>query len=115
MSFRPSENAWSSNKSARSAVVFLGRPDAARMVRLDVGGVNVGVGVGAAISSVAFVRLDYSARGLGLAVGCRPEVMLMDADITPTSLGKLSEGFKKFGTTVENISDISIITGKHEM
>ncbi len=33
--------------------------------------------------------------------------MLMDADITPASLGKLSEGFKKFGTTVENISDIT--------
>lgn len=32
-------------------------------------------------SSVAFVRLDYSGRGLGLAVGCRPEVMLMDAEI----------------------------------
>lgn len=32
-------------------------------------------------SSVAFARLDYSGRGLGLAVGCRPEVMLMDAEI----------------------------------
>lgn len=32
-------------------------------------------------SSVAFSRLDHSGRGLGLAVGCRPEVMLMDAEI----------------------------------
>lgn len=32
-------------------------------------------------SSVAFARLDYSARGLSLAVGCRPEVMLMDAEV----------------------------------
>lgn len=32
-------------------------------------------------SSVAFARLDYSGRGLGLAVGCRPEIMLMDAEI----------------------------------
>ncbi len=33
--------------------------------------------------------------------------MLLDADITPVNLGKLSESFKKFGTTVENISDVS--------
>jgi phosphoribosylformylglycinamidine synthase len=32
-------------------------------------------------SSVAFARLDHSGRGLALAVGCRPEVMLMDAEI----------------------------------
>lgn len=32
-------------------------------------------------SSVAFVRLDHSGRGLGVAVGCRPELMQMDADI----------------------------------
>lgn len=32
-------------------------------------------------SSVAFSRLDHSGRGLSLAVGCRPEVMLMDAEI----------------------------------
>lgn len=31
--------------------------------------------------SVAFVRLDHSARGLGLTLGCRPEVMLMDTQI----------------------------------
>ena len=30
-------------------------------------------------SSVAFCKLDYSARGLSVAVGCRPEVMEMDA------------------------------------
>ena len=33
--------------------------------------------------------------------------MLIEADITPANLGRLSEGFKKFGTTVENISDVS--------
>src|SRR5260370_41635850 len=33
--------------------------------------------------------------------------MLQEADITPANLGRLSEGFKKFGTTVEKISDVS--------
>jgi gliding motility-associated protein GldL len=33
--------------------------------------------------------------------------MLQDADITPMTLGRLSEGFKKFGTTVQHISDAS--------
>ena len=32
-------------------------------------------------SSVAFVRLDESGRGLGLTLGCRPELMLVDARI----------------------------------
>ncbi len=32
-------------------------------------------------SAVGFVRLDHSGRGLGLAVGCRPEVILVDAEI----------------------------------
>lgn len=32
-------------------------------------------------STVAFARLDHSGRGLGLAVGCRPELMEMDAEI----------------------------------
>lgn len=31
--------------------------------------------------------------------------MLQDADITPTNLKKLSEGFQKFGTTVSQIKD----------
>ena len=33
--------------------------------------------------------------------------LMQEADITPTSLAKLSDGFKKFGTTVEKISDVS--------
>src|SRR5215475_4867531 len=33
--------------------------------------------------------------------------MMQEADITPTNLSRLSEGFKKFGTTVEKISDVS--------
>ena len=33
--------------------------------------------------------------------------MLQEADITPANLNRLSEGFKKFGTTVEKISDVS--------
>src|ERR1700749_394589 len=33
--------------------------------------------------------------------------MLQDADITPANLGKLSEGFKKFGTTIDQIKDVS--------
>lgn len=32
-------------------------------------------------SSVAFCRLDHSGRGLGLAVGCRPDLMQLDARI----------------------------------
>lgn len=35
------------------------------------------------------------------------EDMLKDADITPANLGKLSENFKKLGTTVDKMSDIS--------
>jgi gliding motility-associated protein GldL len=35
------------------------------------------------------------------------EGMMNDADITPTSLTKLSEGFKKLGTSVNNIADVS--------
>ena len=35
------------------------------------------------------------------------EDMLREADITPANLGRLSENFKKFGGTVENISDLS--------
>ena len=33
--------------------------------------------------------------------------MMQEADITPTNLSRLSEGFKKFGTTVDKISDVS--------
>ncbi len=33
--------------------------------------------------------------------------MLSSADITPANLGRLSENFKKFGTTVGNMSDIT--------
>jgi len=33
--------------------------------------------------------------------------MLQEADITPANLGKLSDGFKKFGTTIEQIKDVS--------
>lgn len=34
------------------------------------------------------------------------EKMLADADITPTSLSKLSEGFQKLGTTVEGMGEL---------
>jgi gliding motility-associated protein GldL len=33
--------------------------------------------------------------------------MFHDADITPANLSRLSEGFKKLGTTVNNIADVS--------
>jgi gliding motility-associated protein GldL len=33
--------------------------------------------------------------------------MLKEADITPANLAKLGEGFKKLGTSVENIADVS--------
>jgi gliding motility-associated protein GldL len=33
--------------------------------------------------------------------------MLQEADITPASLGKLSEGFKKLGSSVNNVADVS--------
>lgn len=35
------------------------------------------------------------------------EDMLREADITPANLGRLSENFKKLGTTVEKMSDVS--------
>ncbi len=35
------------------------------------------------------------------------EDMLKDADITPTNLGRLSDNFKKLGTTVDKMSDIT--------
>jgi gliding motility-associated protein GldL len=35
------------------------------------------------------------------------EDMLKEADITPANLGRLSENFKKLGTTVDSMSDIS--------
>ena len=35
------------------------------------------------------------------------EDMLRDADITPANLGRLSDNFKKLGSTVDNMSDIS--------
>ena len=35
------------------------------------------------------------------------EKMLVDADITPANLGKLSAGFQKLGTTVEKMGEIS--------
>jgi len=35
------------------------------------------------------------------------EDMLKEADITPANLGRLSENFKKLGTTVDQMSDIS--------
>ena len=35
------------------------------------------------------------------------EDMMKEADITPANLGRLSENFKKFGNTVEQISDVS--------
>ncbi len=45
-------------------------------------------------------------------VGANPalntmEKMMKDADITPTSLKKLGEGFQKLGTSVSGISDVS--------
>lgn len=33
--------------------------------------------------------------------------MLQEADITPANLSRLSEGFKKLGTSVDNIADVS--------
>jgi gliding motility-associated protein GldL len=33
--------------------------------------------------------------------------MLQEAEITPANLGRLSEGFKRFGTTIDKISDVS--------
>src|SRR6187399_1101281 len=35
------------------------------------------------------------------------EDMLRDADITPANLGRLGDNFKKLGTTVDKMSDIS--------
>ncbi|MBS1563091.1 MAG: gliding motility protein GldL [Bacteroidetes bacterium] len=37
--------------------------------------------------------------------------MMAEADITPASLKKLSEGFQKFGTTINQIKDVSDVVG----
>lgn len=45
--------------------------------------------------------------GSGNPAIAKMDKMLQDADINPASLGKLSEGFKKLGTQVEKIADVS--------
>jgi gliding motility-associated protein GldL len=51
--------------------------------------------------------LPKLAGGSGNPALDKMDKMLQEADITPANLGRLSEGFKKFGTTVEKISDVS--------
>ena len=57
------------------------------------------------------VKEDYEGKKMAVATG-NPALnsmdkMLQDADITPTNLKRLGEGFQKLGTTVNGISDVS--------
>lgn len=45
--------------------------------------------------------------GSGNPAVAKMDEMFAEADITPANLSRLSEGFKKLGTTVNNIADVS--------
>ncbi len=56
------------------------------------------------------VKEEYEGKAKAAVVGGplkTMEKMLEEADITPTNLKKLGEGFNKLGTTVSGISDVS--------
>ena len=57
------------------------------------------------------VKEEYEGKAKATAAVSGPlktmEKMLEEADITPTNLKKLGEGFQKLGTTVSGISDVS--------
>jgi gliding motility-associated protein GldL len=61
------------------------------------------------------VKEEYEGAGMKAAVSTgnpalqSMDKMLQDADITPTNLKKLGEGFQKLGTTVSGISDVGDI------
>jgi gliding motility-associated protein GldL len=57
------------------------------------------------------VKEEYEGKAMAVATG-NPALnsmdkMLQDADITPTNLKRLGEGFAKLGTTVSGISEVS--------
>lgn len=51
--------------------------------------------------------LPKLANGSGNPALDKMDKMLQEAEITPANLGKLSEGFKKLGTSVDRIADVS--------
>jgi gliding motility-associated protein GldL len=51
--------------------------------------------------------LPKLAGGSGNPALDKMDKMLQEADITPATLGKLSDGFKKLGASVNNIADVS--------
>ena len=55
----------------------------------------------------ALPKLAGSGNNNGNPALAKMDKMLQDADITPESLGRLSDGFKKLGTSVNNIADVS--------
>lgn len=73
----------------------------------------VGLGIEAVIFLIyAFVPPDEDHAPAAVGVAGNPalkdmEKMLKEADITPANLGRLSDGFKKLGSTVEKMGEIS--------
>jgi gliding motility-associated protein GldL len=55
----------------------------------------------------ALPKLAGGAGSSGNPAIAKMDEMFHDADITPANLSRLSEGFKKLGTTVNNIADVS--------
>lgn len=55
----------------------------------------------------ALPKLAGSGANNGNPALAKMDKMLQDADITPESLGRLSDGFKKLGSSVNNIADVS--------
>jgi gliding motility-associated protein GldL len=55
----------------------------------------------------ALPKIAASSSGSGNPALDKMDKMLQEADITPANLSRLSEGFKKLGTTVSQIADVS--------
>src|SRR4030095_14152237 len=62
---------------------------------------------GSEMHAIAEALPKLAGSGSGNPALNKLEGMMQDADITPTNLAKLSEGFKKLGTSVNNIADVS--------
>jgi gliding motility-associated protein GldL len=55
----------------------------------------------------ALPKLAGGANNAGNPALAKMDKMLQEADITPANLSRLSEGFKKLGTSVDKIADVS--------
>jgi gliding motility-associated protein GldL len=59
------------------------------------------------MAALAAALPKMGAAGNGNPAVEKLDKMMQDADITPANLSKLSEGFKKLGTSVNNIAEVS--------